>query len=282
MSVPTRVGGNSAGVDLPLIGLGTMRLRGDRCRDVVGAALAEGYRHVDTARKYGNEMEVGAALAASSVPRDAVVLVTKLASNELTTDRVRLATEDSLRNLRTDHLDLLLIHWPNPAVPLAETLDAMARLRDVGLVRGVGVANFPTRLLDAAADLVDDLVTDQVEYHPYLAQGAVLDRVRAHGMVLTAYCPLARQRLLADPVLIGVAEEHACTPAQVALRWLVQQADVVAIPGTSTVARLCENLAATEGPVLTQEQLAAIAGLARGDRVVDPPHAPTWDESSPG
>lgn len=262
---------------LPSVGLGTMRLQGDDGRRIIEAALAEGYRHVDTARKYGNEAEVGAALAASSVPRHEVTVTTKLAPDELTTSLVPKATEDSLRRLRTEYVDLLLIHWPNLELPLEQTLEAMTELRDRGLVRALGVANFPTSLLTEAKRLEAGLVTDQVEYHPYLAQDAVLDRVRAEGMVLTAYCPLARGRLLDDPVLVQVATDHGCTSAQIALRWLVQQDDVVAIPGTSDVSRLRENLGVLSGPRLSDDEMSRIAGLARGERLVDPPHAPDWD-----
>jgi 2,5-diketo-D-gluconate reductase B len=270
----------SEGIDrvaLPDIGLGTMRLRGDDCRIITEAALATGYRHIDTARKYGNEEDVGAAISSSAVPRGDVIVTTKLAPDELTSSLVRNATEESLRRLRTDYVDLLLIHWPNPEVPLEQTLQAMSDLRDRGLVRALGVANFPTALLAEATRLEPGLITDQVEHHPYLAQDAVLDRVRAEGMVLTAYCPLARQRLLDDPVLVEIAADHGCTSAQIALRWLVQQDDVVAIPGTSNVSRLTENLEVLSGPRLSDDEMSRIRGLARGERLVDPPHAPGWD-----
>lgn len=261
---------------LPGIGLGTMRLTGDTCRQLVGAALAAGYRHLDTARKYGNEADVGAAIAASAMPRDEIVLTTKLAPDELAAGDVQRATVSSLARLGTDHVDLLLVHWPNPDVALAETLEALAEVRDEGKARAIGVANFPTGLLKEALATVDGLVTNQVEYHPYLAQDAVLEQVRAEGLVLTAYCPLARGALLDDPVLAEVAAGRGRTVAQVALRWLVQQDRVVAIPRTSNVDRLHENLAALEF-TLTNDEMAAITRLARGLRVVDPPHAPTWD-----
>jgi 2,5-diketo-D-gluconate reductase B len=264
-------------LDLPSIGLGTMRLVGDVCEQVVGAALAEGYRHLDTARKYGNEQAVGAALARSQVAADEVLVVTKLAPDELSAEAVPRAAEDSLRALGLDVLPLLLIHWPNPRIPLAETLEAMAALRDRGLIAGLGVANFPTALVREAVRLVDGLVTDQVEYHPYLSQERLLASLRAEDVTLTAYCPLARQHLLEDPVVVAVAGSHGCTPAQVVLRWLVQQPGVVAIPGTSNPARLRENLAAAEGPHLSDEELARLAARACGERVVDPPHAPEWD-----
>lgn len=266
----------AGGLTLPGIGLGTMRLHGDTCHEVVGAALAAGYRHLDTARKYDNEADVGAAMAASAVPRDQIVVTTKLPPDELAADEVARATESSLERLGTDYIDLLLIHWPNPDVPLAETLEAMAAQRERGTVRSIGVANFPTTLLKEALDTVDGLVTDQVEYHPYLGQAAVLDLVRAGQLVLTAYCPLARGALLDDPVLDDVAAGQGRTVAQVALRWLVQQDGVVAIPGTSRVERVHENLEVLDF-TLTADEMTAIGALARGQRIVDPPHAPSWD-----
>ncbi len=266
----------TTGVHLPAIGLGTMRQHGDACRDVVEAALAAGYRHIDTARKYGNESEVGAGIARSSVPRDQIVVTTKLTSDDLAPAQVRAATRESLDRLQLEVIDLLLIHWPNPAVPLADTLGAMTALRDEGLVRAIGVANFPSALLREAVALTD-IVTNQVEYHPYLEQGAVLDACREAGTVLTAYCPLARaDELLTDPTVTSIAVGHGHTPAQVVLRWLVQQPGVVAIPGASDLAHLRENLA-IEDFELDADAMATISGLARGGRVVDPPHAPIWD-----
>jgi 2,5-diketo-D-gluconate reductase B len=264
------------GLLVPAIGLGTMRQRGDACSTLVEAALAEGYRHIDTARKYGNERAVGAGLARSSVARDEVLLTTKLAPGELRGHRVRAATEDSLRELGVDHLDLLLVHWPDPAVPLAETLEAMTALREDGLVRAIGVANFPSTMLREATGLAE-LATDQVEYHPYLGQQPVLDACRHAGLVVTAYCPLARAgELLEEDVVREVAGSHGRSPAQVVLRWLIQQPSVVAIPGTSSIDHLRENLAVQDFE-LTNDEIVAIAALARSGRVVDPPHAPDWD-----
>lgn len=266
----------ASGLRFPSIGLGTMRQQDEACRTVVEAALAEGYRHIDTARKYGNERAVGAGLARSAVPRDDVLLVTKLAPGELAPARVRAAVTDSLRTLDVDHLDLLLVHWPDPEVPLVETLEAMGTLRDEGHVRAIGVANFPAAMLEEAAGVVE-LATDQVEYHPYLGQDAVLDACRRTGLVLTAYCPLARAtELLDEPVVLEIAGAHARTAAQVVLRWLVQQPDVVAIPGASSVEHLRENLA-VEDFELAPDEIRALASLERSGRVVDPPHAPVWD-----
>ena len=263
---------------LPGVGLGTMRMDGDKCRKVVGAALAEGYRHLDTARSYGNEAAVGQALEESSARREDVVLVTKVPPTLLAADDVRETAEESLRRLRTEYVDILLVHWPSRSVPIEEALGAMAELRERGLARTIGVANFPTALLSQAMGIIDGLVTNQVEYHPYLSQRLVLEQLRSAGMVLTAYCPLGRQVLLDDPVLRVIADDHGRTTAQIALRWLVQQDRVIAIPGTTTVLRLRENLDALDGPHLTDDEMARISDLARGGRVVNPPEkAPVWD-----
>lgn len=264
------------GLTLPAIGLGTMRQTGQHCVELVEAALAEGYRHLDTARKYGNEESVGLGMRRSSVPRDEVVLTTKLDYLELEPVHVRNAVEDSLRRLGVDYIDLLLVHWPNPSVPLEDTLAEMQELRDTGSVRFLGVANFPSRLLAGATRLAE-VVTNQVEYHPFLDQSRVLSACRTHGLALTAYCPLGRGNdVLANPVVKDIAGSVGRSTAQVVLRWLVQQDSVVAIPGTSDVDHLRENLAVHDFE-LDEEQMRAIHGLSRGERIVNPPHAPEWD-----
>lgn len=265
-----------AELTLPAVGLGTMRLRGRECRSLVEAALAEGYRHIDTARMYGNEEDVGAGIRRSSVARGDVILATKVWHDELEPHRVTVATEESLGRLGVDYVDLLLVHWPSRTVPVEDTLEAMGALRDAGKARFLGVANFPSGMLEKVAG-TPGLIGDQVEYHPYLAQEAVLSVIRACDLVLTAYCPLGRAGpLLEDDVLRAVASECGRTLPQVVLRWLVQQERVVAIPGTSSIEHLRENLSVHDFE-LGSDHMEAIGSLARGDRVVDPPHAPTWD-----
>lgn len=269
------------GLELPAVGLGTMRLRGRACRDLVSAALAEGYRHLDTARKYGNEEEVGAAVRRSSVSRDDIVLTTKVSHEDLAPPDLRKAVESSLERLGVDHVDLLLVHWPSREVPLDDTMSTLADLREEGRTRFIGVANFPSRLLEAVAG-TPGLVGDQVEYHPYLAQEPVLEAVRSRGLLLTAYCPLGRGGpLLRDPLLVEIATGHGVAVAQIVLRWLVAQEQVVAIPGTSRLDHLRQNLDVFSF-ALTGEERAAIAGLARADRICDPPHAPDWDPEGGG
>jgi 2,5-diketo-D-gluconate reductase B len=260
---------------MPPLGLGTWEITGRRCAEAVADALALGYRHVDTARAYGNEEQVGEGLARAGVPRGEVWVTTKLWREGLRAPEVRAQAERSLRALRTDYVDLLLIHWPNDAVPLAETLGAMADLRDEGKVRHLGVSNFPSALLREAAS-VERIVTDQVEYHAYLSQRPVLEACRDHGVTLTAYSPFARGRLLRDPVLGEIAGERGATPAQVALRWLLDQEGVAAVPKAASHDNRRANLGALELE-LTGEDRARIDALPKDRRIIDPSWAPRWD-----
>jgi len=262
---------------MPGIGFGTLGNVGDTCCALVEAALAEGYRYIDTSRYYGNEEAVGKALARSSVPRSDVWVTTKLLHPRTPPQPdLALELEKSLRLLQTDYVDLLLIHWPNPAVPLEWALGEFAALRKQGKARTIGVSNFPTAQLRQALEIVDDLAANQVEYHPYLSQRPLLDLMRSRGLVLIAHSPLVRGKLLDDPILQEIARRRKLSVAQVALRWLVQQERVVAIPGVQNVEQLRENLKVLD-VTLAKDEMAAIFALARGTRIVDPPHGPKWD-----
>jgi 2,5-diketo-D-gluconate reductase B len=262
---------------MPGIGFGTLGNVGDAGCALVEAALAEGYRYIDTSRFYGNEEAVGKALARSSVPRGDIWVTTKLL-HPRTPPQPDLALEldKSLRLLQTDYVDLLLIHWPNPEVSLEWALGEFAALRSQGKARTIGVSNFPMALLRQALEIVGDLAANQVEYHPYLDQRPLLDLMRSRGLVLIAHSPIARGKVLNDPVLREIAERRRLSAAQVALRWLVQQERVVAIPGVVNVEQLRENLKVLE-VTLTHDEMAAISALARGTRIVNPPHSPAWD-----
>jgi len=266
------------GVRIPRLGLGTWMLEGEACVEGVRDALALGYRHIDTARNYGNEAEVGRGIAESGVPREEIWLTTKVPYERLRADEVRRDAEASLEELGTDWIDLLLIHWPNPDVPLAETLGAMRALQEEGLVRHLGVSNFPTALLREALDLAP-VLANQVEYHPYLSQRPLLELARERDVMITAYSPFARGDVLGDPVIAEIARAHDRTPAQVVLRWLLDQPLVSAIPKAASHERRAENLGAL-GFELSPEERARIDGLARGARRVDPSWAPTWDADS--
>lgn len=268
----------AAGVSIPALGLGTWRLAGAACADIVARALGLGYRHLDTAEMYGNEREVGDGLKASGVPRGEVFVTTKVWHEHLEPRALWAACEASLDRLGLDFVDLYLIHWPNPAVPLELTMDALCEVRRRGWAKAIGVANFPTALLDRAVALATEpLAANQVEYHPFLKQDAVLAACRAHGMALTAYCPLAHGKVADDPVLREIATARGLTPGQVALAWLLGQKTVAAIPKTATPSRLAENLAAAD-VVLGEADMARIS--ARGShagRLVDPAFAPAWN-----
>jgi 2,5-diketo-D-gluconate reductase B len=263
------------GVRIPKLGLGTWQLTGADCVEAVRDALELGYRHLDTARNYGNEAEVGRGLAESGVDRGEVWLTTKLPHERLGAADVRREAEASLRELGVDHVDLLLIHWPSRDVPLAETLAAMGELRDEGKVRHLGVSNFPSRLLEEALEL-EAVLADQVEFHPYLGQPGLLRMARERDVMVCAYSPFSRGELLGEPVLREVGEAHGKSPAQVVLRWLLDQPQVSAIPKASSHERRAENLAVFDFK-LSEPERNRIARLERGARRIDPPWAPDWE-----
>ena len=262
---------------MPGIGFGTLGNVGDAGCALVEAALAEGYRYIDTSRYYGNEEAVGRALARSSVPRSDVWVTTKLLHPKTPPQPdLALELEKSLRLLQTDYVDLLLIHWPNPQVSLEWALGEFAKLREQGKTRTIGVSNFPTGLLRQALEIVRDLAANQVEYHPYLDQRPLLNLMRERGLVLIAHSPLARGAVLNEPVLQEIATRRKLSVAQLVLRWLVQQERVVAIPGVVNVEQLRDNLKVLD-VTLTSDEMTAISVLARGMRIVNPPHSPAWD-----
>ena len=262
---------------VPALGFGTWRLAGTEAREAVAHALQVGYRHLDTAQSYGNEREVGEGIRATGVDREAVFLTTKLWPDRLKHRDVLRAADESLRQLRTDYVDLLLVHWPNPEIELAETLDAFQEVQHRQKARHIGVSNFPPALLREALAIAPGLATDQVEYHPYLDQSALLEVVRAHEMFLTAYSPLVRGEVFDEPAVVEAAEAHGKSPAQVVLRWHVQQERVAAIPKASSAAHREANVAIFDF-ALSDDEMAAIHALADEDRrISDPEWGPDWE-----
>lgn len=266
------------GATIPAIGLGTWDLRGRTCERVVEAALGMGYRHIDTAAMYDNEAAVGNALRASDVPRDEIFLTTKVWHDCAGDGPLQRSLEASLRRLGLDFVDLVLMHWPDPGTPVAETMRALADVRRRGLARHIGVSNFTVDLLRAAVAHSSEPVTvNQVEYHPFLDQSAVLAECAGHGVALTAYSPLAKGRVFDDPVLTEIGAAHGKNPGQVALRWLVQQPGVVAIPRSSRVERIAEFIAIDDF-ALSDADMRRISSLAHGSgRLVDYDFSPSWD-----
>jgi 2,5-diketo-D-gluconate reductase B len=263
-------------VPIPALGLGTFGLNGRVAERIVGHALNAGYRHVDTAQAYGNEAEVGAAIQRSSVPRDQIWLTTKIWPDRFRADDLLRAAEESVRRLGTEP-DLLLLHWPNPDVPLAETVGALNEAKSRGHARHIGISNFTSALIrEAVAHSPAPLLVDQVEYHPYLDQSAVLGELKRHGMALTAYSPVGRGAVFRDRALQRIGAAHGKNPGQVTLRWLLQQG-VAAIPRSSREANVEANLAIFDF-ALSDAEMAEISGLARPDgRMVRPAVAPDWD-----
>lgn len=270
MTAPSTIEHPAGGVTIPAPGFGTSTMAGPLSAAAVIAALHAGYRHIDTARKYGTERVVADAIEASGVPREDIFLTTKVSHENLRADDFARSVDESLAALRVDHVDLLLVHWPNPGIPLEETMLALAEARRRGLARHVGVANFTIALLDEAAKLCPEpLAALQAEYHPYLDQTKLLSAARERGLVFIAYCPLARGRLFADPVLAEIAAEHGRTIAQIALRWLTQQ-NVVPIPRSSDPGRIAENFRLSDFS-LGDGEMERISALSRADgRIANP------------
>lgn len=249
------------GERIPAIGFGTWRLTGDECREGVRHALEVGYRHIDTARMYANEAEVGRGIADSGVPREEIFLVTKLAPRtDMRADQVGPATEQSLEALGLEQIDLLLIHWPNEEVPLTETLDAMIAQKEAGRVRHIGVSNFRAPLLREALEHTP-ILADQVPYAPGRTQRSLRELCETHGIMLTAYSPLGRGDVANNPTLADIGTAHGKTAAQVALRWLLQQPNVVPIPRSSSPERRVANLDVLDFE-LSEEEMSRIFALA--------------------
>ncbi len=267
------------GANMLAIGLGTWTLKEQQCFDMVTAAIEAGYRHVDTAAMYDNEEAVGEAIRASSLPRESLFVTTKVWPDQLAQGDLQRSVEASLGRLGLDHVDLILIHWPSKTVPLAESIAALNEVADKGMARNIGVANFTTSLLDEAVSLsARKLACNQVEYHPYLNQDKVLAACRKHGVALISYCPLGRGGDLFDEAAVTeAARAHGRSPAQIVLRWHVQQDSVGAIPRTSRPERLAENLSVFDFE-LSDAEMAGISGLTtKGYRICDFEFSPEWD-----
>lgn len=266
------------GAHMPAIGFGTMEFPG-RAAELVAAAIKGGYRLLDTARKYGTEEQVGEGIRASGIARGDLWVTTKVTELDAREADFLNSAETSLKAMQLDYVDLLLVHWPQPKVPFAETLGALAKAKRHGLTRHIGVSNFTIAMLDEAVRVCPEpLITNQIEYHAYLPQDRMLAALARYGMILTAYCPLARGELLEDAVLAAIARTHGKTVAQIALRWLVQQPNVAAVPRALTEAHIAENLDIFDF-TLSEEEMGRISALrAKRVRIADPPErAPKWD-----
>jgi 2,5-diketo-D-gluconate reductase B len=266
------------GAEIPAIGFGTSGM-GDDCSAPIITALELGYRHLDTAWKYGNEPAVGKAMRASGLPRREIFLTTKVSHEYLRPTDFARSVDESLKNLQVDYVDLLLVHWPNQEIPLAETMRALAKAKRDGLARHLGVANFNIAMIDQAIELCPEpLVALQAEYHPYLDQSKLLEACRQRGLIFIAYCPLRRGRIFSDSVLEEIALAKGKSIAQVALRWLLQKGIVAPIPRSANAQRIADNLDVFDFS-LTDDDVARIDALKRADgRIANPAgRAPAWD-----
>ena len=264
-------------ISIPRLGLGTWRMSGASGQAAVESAIGLGYRHLDTAEMYGNEEMVGMALAASGLPRAEAFVTSKVWWTNLSPDAIRTCCAMSLRRLGLDYLDLYLIHWPAKGMDLGAALDTLVALKEEGLVRAIGVANFPAGLLKKALGHGAPLACLQVEYHATLDQSALLEITRPAGMALTAYSPLAQGRMASDPAMMAIGERLGVSAGQVALGWLLRQEGVVPIPKAGRPESQAANLAAIDvAPRLTEADLAAIAALPKDRRVVNPAFHPDW------
>lgn len=262
---------------IPLVGLGTWSLKDRACVRIVDQALRLGYRHIDTAQGYENEADVGEGLRHSGVPRAEVFVTTKVWTTNLAPRDLIRAAKESLTKLKLSEVDLLLIHWPNANIPLAETIGALVHTKEAGLTRNIGVSNFNIALMEEAVKLSPEpLVCNQVEYHPLIDQSKVVAAAKRLGMAVVAYSPIARGSVGDEDVMARIGANHGKTAAQVSLRWLVQQG-VPVIPRTSRVERLSENMAIFDFELSDAEMAEIFALGGAGGRIVSPAFAPKWD-----
>jgi 2,5-diketo-D-gluconate reductase B len=265
------------GLSLPRLGLGTYRMQGDVCRAAVESALALGYRHIDTAEMYGNEDAVGAAIAAAGMARGDMHVTTKVWNENLAPEAIRRAFDTSLKKLRLDHVDLYLVHWPARNMNLPAMFETLLRLKEEGRTRAIGVANFNIALLKTVAEEIKaPIACNQVEYHVMLDQTPLRKYLAAKAIPLVAYCPLAQGRAASDDTLAAIGRKHGASAAQVALKWLLDQDGVAAIPKASRMESQRANLEALNVG-LDDEDRQAIAGLPKDKRLVNPGFAPAWD-----
>lgn len=277
MTLPSLKPVAAGDVQIPAIGLGTWQLHGDELAASVAAAADAGYRHFDTAPRYENETELGSALRATGLARDSFVVTTKVWHTDLRADALRRSAESSVARLGLGPVDLVLVHWPNPDVPLAETIAALCRIKRDGLARNVGVSNFSRSRLEAAIALADEpLVANQCEYHPRLDQSDLIAACRRLGVAFIGYAPLGSGSLLDDPLLQGLAASYGRTPAQIVMRWHYQQG-TAAIARSANPGRVAQNIDIA-GFSLDSHDMAQISGLSRPDgRLFNPAWVEHWE-----
>jgi 2,5-diketo-D-gluconate reductase B len=282
MGSPTRYRRNKMdyielqGEKIPALGFGTWQLKGENCIEGIKTALENGYRHIDTAQVYGNEEKVGKGIEESGVDREEIWLTTKVWRDNLNSKDLKNSVNESLEKLGTEYVDLLLIHWPFEEMDLESVLQEMNELVDEGKVRNIGVSNFtPEQMEEARKHSEKPILTNQVEYHPFLDQSEILEKCQKNGMMLTAYSPLARGDVIGNDSLKEIGDKYGKSEVQVSLRWLIQQDNVAAIPKATSEEHIRQNLEIFDFE-LTEQEMKTISELARNDRKVDPDFGP-WN-----
>ncbi len=251
------------GAEIPAIGFGTWDLRGAGAVQAVKTALDVGYRHIDTAAMYANETQVGEAIRSHATPREEIFVTTKVWPSEAGDGPFQRSAEASLKRLQVDQVDLILIHWPSPTVSVGEQIRTLCDVKKRGYARHIGISNFSVEQVEESVRVADEpLVTNQIEHHPWIDQGAIFKACAKHGISVTSYSPIGKARRLDDPVIVGIANARRKTPAQIVLRWQIQQPMNIAIPRSSNPGRIAENFAIFDF-TLTPEEMRRISALAR-------------------
>lgn len=265
------------GINVPEIGLGTYQLYGRECYQIIRKALDLGYTHFDTAQMYKNEREIGEAVYQSNVDREDLFITTKVWHTNLEHDDLLQTVEQSLKELRTPYVDLLLIHWPNEQVSLKQTFEAMLVLRDQGKAMNIGVSNFSMSWIrQTIEELRVPIFCNQVEFHPFLGQFDLLEYSYDHDFLVSAYSPLAKGKVPENEVLAKIGQAYEKSASQIALRWLIEQENVIAIPKASSEDHLKENIDIFDFE-LSDEHFEEIDGLDQKLRLTNPTFAPKWD-----
>jgi 2,5-diketo-D-gluconate reductase B len=268
----------SQGISIPRLGLGTFRMPGNECQQAVESALSVGYRHIDTAEMYENEASVGLAISASGVARKNLFVTTKVWHEHLAPDAIQRALDTSLAKLRSDYVDMYMVHWPSKDMDLPRVMETLMRLKDEGLTRAIGVCNFNLLMLRRVIeDIGAPIACVQVEYHPFLDQSRLLDYLKEKNIPLVAYAPLAQGRSVEDEVLMAIGLKYGVSAAQISIAWLLDQRNVIAIPKARYVESQIANLSAANID-LDEDDRRAIATLPKNQRYVTPPFSPVWDE----
>jgi 2,5-diketo-D-gluconate reductase B len=264
---------------IPSIGLGTHKLTGKVCQDAVIKALLHGYRHIDTAQAYDNEADIGQAIVDMGIPRKKIFITDKIWFDRLKHKNLVNSFHQSLEKLQTNYVDLLLIHWPpmEDLELITEALKTMDGLQRKGYIRKIGVSNFtPKLMMQALTD--DEIIANQIEYHPFLSQSDLIELAVIYNYFVIAYAPLAQGKVMQNNLLMHMGKKYDKTPAQISLRWLIQQYNVVAIPRSSKIDHIKSNIEIFDFE-LTESEMNDISKLSTGKRLIDPDFAPEWNEA---